>query len=71
MPDCADCEAGSYYVKGIDVNAALGTAEGMCTFEGIKLGIQRLWDGLAGSALEGDGLGGDGLGDDGLGGGGL
>jgi hypothetical protein len=36
VPDCADCEAGSYSVKGIDVNAALGTAEGMSTFEGIK-----------------------------------
>ncbi len=36
MPDCANCEAGSYSVKGIDVNAALGTAEGMSTFEGTK-----------------------------------
>jgi hypothetical protein len=38
----------------------------MSNFEDQELGIQRLWDGLAGSALKGDGLG-----DDGLGGGGI
>ncbi len=69
MADCADCKAVSYSVKGIDVNATLGTAEGMSTFEEIKsLGTSVCGTALRGAPLKGTALEGTALGAAALGG---
>ncbi len=36
LPECADCEAASYSVKGTGVNAERGMAHGSSTFEESK-----------------------------------